>query len=500
MLKGLSLLCRRPTFTCKPAPTLLRSCRGPSALSRLTGNRAPCRTYASISAAQLQFGQPVHETHPHILKAGELTPGITALEYAHRRSKLASKLPKNGIAIVAASETKYRSSSVFYEYHQNPDFFYLTGFNEPGAVAVIANDGSGSHDFHLYVREKDPKAELWEGARSGTRAALDVFNADETGDIDNLNDFVPSLISNASEVYMDMDGVDSTGSVVARLLDSGGEHKPIKERVDTRKVRPLRQIMNELRVFKSDDEILTMRKVGQASGRAFTKTMTRGFSLEKNLNAFLEYQFKAHGCDSTAFVPVVAGGRNALSIHYVRNDDALRDGQLALVDGGGEYGGYIADITRTWPINGKFSEPQKDLYNAVLNVQRSCISMCRESASVSLDRLHEIAENGLKEQLKQLGFDVSGGNMRILFPHHVGHYIGLDVHDSAGYSRRVELQKAQCITIEPGIYVPDDERWPEAYRGIGIRIEDSVCIGDDNPLVLTIEAVKEVVDIEALRE
>ncbi|OJJ43977.1 hypothetical protein ASPZODRAFT_135397 [Penicilliopsis zonata CBS 506.65] len=464
--------------------------------------RALRRAYASISAAELKFGQPVHETHPHILDPGELTPGITALEYAHRRSKLANKLPKNAIAILAASEVTYRAAGIFHEYHQDSNFFYLTGFNEPGALAIIVNDGSGdNHVFHLYVREKDPRAELWDGARSGTQAAIDVFNADETGNIERIADILPDIVAGASEIYTDISAFSANKSTLHRYLyGSSGLSEQLKKFVDPRKVKPLRPILVDMRVFKSEEEVVQLRRVGQASGRAFTETMRQDFTTEKDLCSFLEYQFKVKGCDTSAFVPVVAGGSNALSIHYTRNDDVLRDDQLVLVDGGGELGGYISDITRTFPVSGKFTDPQKDLYNAVLNVHRSCISLCRESAGHSLDKLHEIAENGLKDQLQQLGFDLSGDGMRTLFPHHLGHYIGLDVHDCSGYSRSYTLKAGQCITIEPGVYVPDDDRWPQKFRGIGIRIEDSVCVGDDHPIVLTPEAVKEVEDIEALRD
>ncbi|KAG5300122.1 xaa-pro dipeptidase [Histoplasma capsulatum G186AR] len=466
-----------------------------SLLKSASSRRLSRRFYASVSAGELRFGQPLHETHPHILKAGELTPGITALEYAHRRSTLASKLPKHAIAVVAASDIKYRSGSVFYEYHQDPDFFYLTGFNEPGAIAIIGNDGSeNDHIFHLYVREKDPKMEIWEGPRSGVQAAIDVFNADISGSIDNISSSPPSILSDASRIYTDLKLLDPSRPSLSGFFSSLQA-----KNVSSHKLWALRPVLNELRIFKSEGEIRNMRKVGQASGRAFTEAMRRQFAKEKDIHAFLEYQFKANGCDGLAFIPVIAGGQNALSIHYVRNDDVLRKGNMVLVDGGGEYGGYIADITRTWPVNGKFSEPQKDLYNAILSVQRTCISLCRESAGLSLDMLHRIAEKGLREQLKALGFDVSGDAMATLFPHHLGHYIGLDVHDCVGYPRTYELAERQCITIEPGIYVPDDERWPKQFRGIGIRIEDSVCVGEDNPLILTTEAVKEVDDIEALQ-
>ncbi|KAL6238806.1 hypothetical protein BDW75DRAFT_200332 [Aspergillus navahoensis] len=486
-------------------PRCLRRPIAPGALSRLSQPRVQTqlrRGYASISAAELKFGQPLHETHPHLLDPGELTPGITALEYAHRRSRLANKLPKHAVAVLAAAEVTYRASGIFNVYRQESNFFYLTGFNEPNALAIIINDGSGdNHIFHLYCREKDPKAELWDGARSGTQAAMDVFNADESGDIERISDILPKVLADATEIYTDIPAFNPGRSSLHRFLyGPTGTSEKLKKLVDHSKVKPLHPILNEMRAFKSEEEVVQLRRVGQASGRAFTEAMRHTFTGEKDLASFLEYNFKLNGCDSNAFVPVVAGGSNALSIHYTKNDDILKDGEMVLVDGGGEMGTYISDITRTWPVNGKFSDPQRDLYNAVLNVHRSCVSLCRESAGLSLDRLHGIAENGLKDQLTQLGFDLSGDALRTLFPHHLGHYIGLDVHDCAGYSRGNDLKAGQCITIEPGIYVPDDDRWPAKFRGIGIRIEDSVCIGDDNPIVLTTEAVKEVDDIEALRD
>jgi intermediate cleaving peptidase 55 len=270
--------------------------------------------------------------------------------------------------------------------------------------------------------------------------------------------------------------------------------------IKSSKVKALKPLIHELRIIKSEAEITNMRMAGKYSGRAFTNAMRQQWTKEKDLGAFLDYNFKIGGCDTTAYIPVIAGGKNALSIHYVRNYDVLQDSEMVLVDAGGEYGGYIADITRTWPVNGKFTGPQRDLYEAILRVQRSSVSLCRESANMTLDKIHQVTEHGLKEALKSLGFDVSGNAMDILFPHHVGHYIGLDVHDCPGYVRSAPLKAGHCVTVEPGIYVPDDERWPKHFRNLGIRIEDSICVQDDNPLVLTTEAVKEVVDIEALRD
>jgi intermediate cleaving peptidase 55 len=467
----------------------------------------PQRTYATataitINAADLTFGQPVHETHPHLLGPGELTPGISAQEYADRRTALAKKLPIGAIAIVAAADTHFRSGSVFDQFHQDPDFLYLTGFLEPEALAVIGKDSTGTdHIFHLYVREKDTKAERWDGARSGTQAALDVFNADETGDISNVKRKLKEVIEGASAVFTDIMRLDPNESVLKRFLYGKSKRATeFAEMVETAKIKPLRQNMNELRAFKSPAEVQLLRTCGRAAGRAHTDCIRQKWTTEKDLDGYLRYRFLSNGCDTLSFEPVVAGGKNALGIHYIRNDDVLHDDDLVLVDGGGKYGGYISDITRTWPVNGKFSDAQRDLYQAVLNAQRTLISMCRGTANVSLDRLHSIAEDLLQDQLSQIGFDMSNKSaIETLFPHHISHYIGMDVHDTSGYSRKTVLQEGHCITIEPGIYVPDDERWPKHFRNMGIRIEDSISVHEDGPVVLTTEAVKEIVDIEALR-
>ncbi|RMZ84550.1 hypothetical protein DV737_g1228, partial [Chaetothyriales sp. CBS 132003] len=464
-----------------------------------SATRCALRLPTTLSSA----AAPVHETHPHLLQPGHLTPGISAQEYADRRTALAKQLPHHdAVAIVAAADTLFRSGSVFYEFHQDPDFLYLTGFNEPDALAVIGKDASGTdHIFHLYVREKDSSAEQWAGARSGTQAAKDVFNADEAGDVSRIKHSLPEIVSSASHIFTDLTQPDTNASVLQRFLYGSRAKKSTEfaDLIGSRKTSRLRPLMNNLRAFKSAAELELMRAAGRASGRAHTDLMRHDWTRERQLDAFFRYRCVAHGCDTQAFEPVAAGGKNALGIHYIRNDDVLHSGNLVLVDGGGKYGGYIADITRTWPVGARFSAPQRDLYQAVLNVQRSLISLCRSDANINLDKLHSIAERQLAEQLKQIGFDMSGSAIETLFPHHLGHYIGMDVHDTVGYSRKVTLQQGHCITIEPGIYVPDDECWPKHFRNVGIRIEDSVAIGDENPHVLTAEAVKEIDDIEALR-
>lgn len=495
-------LCRLPrSITCDASSTRL-SCSTPWRSNSLSPCPSPAsKQYSTLHAADLSFGQPLSETHPHLLRPGELTPGITAQEYADRRTRLARKLPKGAVAVVAAADIVQRTGSCFYEFHQDPDFLYLTGFNEPEALAVIGQDASGTdHTFHLYVREKDPKAERWDGARSGTQAAVDVFNADETGDIAGIRRTLPQVIADAYHIYTDITQPDNGSSNLWRFLYGQPRRKTdFSESIDSRKVKQLRQTMNELRAYKSPAEIDLMTRAGRASGCAHTEALSQAFTSERDLDAFLRYRFVTHGCDTLAYEPVVAGGKNGLGIHYIRNDDVLRDDQMVLIDAAGKKGGYISDITRTWPVKGKFSAAQRDLYQAVLNVQKTMVAMCRGSANISLDKLHTVAEGYLSDQLKQIGFDTSSKAIETLFPHHISHYIGMDVHDTVGYSRKAVIREGHCITIEPGIYVPDDERWPKHFRNMAIRIEDSVSVGEEEPTVLTTQAVKEVHEIEALR-
>ncbi|KAI2628617.1 aminopeptidase-like protein [Hypoxylon sp. NC1633] len=454
----------------------------------------PSRAYSTATpAADLLFGQPVHETHPHLLAPGELTPGITAQEYHERRAALCNSLPPNSAVLLPSETVKHRSGAVFYAFRQESNFLYLTGFSEPESLVVLRKTGDelGDYTLHLYCRPKDPKAEQWNGPWSGVDAARDVWNADEAGDIARVESSLPEALSGVNKIFTDAELTrGGTSTKFGNLVRSAAPNATTS---------PLKPHINDLRAIKSPAEIANMRRAGQASGRALTEAMRRPWESEKELAAFLEYQYQISSLDGQAYIPVVAGGRKALLIHYVLNNGLLNESDLVVVDAGGEYGTYITDITRTWPVSGKFTPPQKDLYNAVLRAQRSSVSLCRASAGVTLDKLHQITANALSDQLSQLGFDVGGDAMNILFPHHVGHYVGLDVHDVPGYPRNVVLKEGHCITVEPGVYVPDDERWPKAFRGLGVRIEDSVAVGDDNPLILTTEAVKEVDDIEALR-
>jgi len=366
-------------------------------------------------------------------------------------------------------------------------------------ICKVKGESEVEYTFHLFVRPKDEKAELWDGARSGVQAAQDVFNADEANDIETLPHVLPDLIQSANSVYTDIGHGVRRNPLQRFITGSDPCRGPLASLLKDLPVKALKPLMNKLRIDKSEAELNCMRRAGTISGVVITEAMRNNHKTEKQLWADLAYGFKSQGLDGEAYVPVIAGGKNALSIHYVRNDDVLRDGDMVLVDAGGEYGGYITDITRTWPVTGRFTSAQKDMYDMILAIQRGCISLCREDANMSLDKLHRVAENGLRNGLKDLGIDVSGNTMQVLFPHHVGHYIGLDVHDAPGYPRNGPLEENQCITIEPGIYVPDTDRWPAHFRGLGIRIEDSVRIGKAEVEILTNTAVKDAQQIEDLR-
>ena len=440
------------------------------------------------------FGQPMHETHPHLLGPGELTPGITAVEYHERRAALCQALPPNSAVFLPSASVKYRSGAVFHAFRQESNFLYLTGFSEPESIAVLrrTGDGPGNYLFHLLCRPKDPRTEQWSGPWSGLDAARDAWNADEAADIARAERVLPDILRGVTTIYTDAETtLDGATTKVGNLL------RTVAPSATT---APLRPHANALRAIKSPAEVANMRRAGRDSGRAVTEAMRRSWDFEKDLAAFLDYEYQRAGLDGSAYIPVVAGGPRATLIHYVQNSRALDPNELVLVDAGGEYGTYVTDITRTWPASGRFSGPQRDLYEAVLRAQRSSVSLCRASAGLTLDRLHGITETALRDQLRDLGFDVGGDAMNRLFPHHVGHYVGLDVHDVPGYSRGLALRAGHCITVEPGVYVPEgDSRFPERFWGLGVRIEDSVCVGDEDPLVLTTEAVKEIDDIEALR-
>ncbi|KAG0182569.1 hypothetical protein DFQ29_003349 [Apophysomyces sp. BC1021] len=376
----------------------------------------------------------------------------------------------------------------------------------------------------MFVLPKNPQAELWDGPRTGIEGVKEIFGADEAYNNARFPQYLKNALTTAEHVFLDSPIL--TPSLLSdeknkRLIDTGKATMPRSwvKRVfgfcrgaSNKNGRRLSLIegggnsvlVQELRAIKSPHEIELMKTSGHISSKAFIEAMKwtkPGFS-EAQLWAKLDYECRMRGSNILAYVPVVAGGPNALSLHYVRNDMTMRqgceeDGDLVLVDCGGEYNGYASDITRTWPVNGKFTKPQADLYQVVLNTNKACIKMCTEKANRSLHDIHEESVKIMMKELHRIGFKVESWDLqRILYPHHVGHYLGLDVHDLADITRSRKLKKNMVVTIEPGLYIPYDDRFPREYQGIGIRIEDNVVVGETDPYNLTATAPKEIVDIE----
>ena len=442
------------------------------------------------------LGQALHETRPNLIKPGDITPGISAQEYYIRRLRLLDKLPAKSCVILPSNITRFASGAVFYKFQQNTDFYYLSGFDEPNSLMILEkpNDNIEDSIFHMLVQEKDPFKEKWEGSRTGTENCYNFFNADEVDNINNWKPYLEKILARSEKIYFNLDNSHSTyaNEDIAKLINGSGKN-----------FLNFKRTISEQRLIKSEDEIAVIRKCGQISGRSFNEAMSAKLQSEKNLQAFLEYKFISNGLDSSGYIPVVAGGPNALTIHYTINNDIIRDDEMVLIDAGGKFGNYTADISRTFPILGKFSEPQRELYEAVLDVQRECIKVCSQvvSGSVTFSDLHNFSRELMYKNLLQLGgFKNLEKNIDLLYPHHIGHYLGLDLHDIPSISMKEPLKENSVITIEPGIYCPsDDSIVPKHYQNIGIRIEDNVALLPNNQYMnLTVEAVKEVADIESV--
>lgn len=465
----------------------------------------PCAAARSY-ATYLEAGQPIHETHPHRLRPGEVTPGITAQEYYARRQTILESLPDKSLVIIPGNDVQFATSSVFYEFRQDPNFYYLTGFLEPGSALALYKENENVMESIFFVPGKDAHAELWDGIRSGPNGAIEMFNADRAYPFSDIHEQLGLLLDRVQNVYMDtFDFKDSNR--LNRFFKSHGQNVLKQSLVELFRKSSSRKeyksavaLVEKSRLVKSEAEINVMRLAAEMSSAVYNKAYGTQFASEAQLQAFLDYEFRMHGCDDSAYLPVVAGGQHALTIHYTRNNDMFNDGDLVLVDAGGRYGGYCADISRTWPVNGTFTGPQRDLYQAVLNVNKQCIPLCTVASGMSLHDIHRHSEDIMYTELKNaagFGSSLTRRDVSLLYPHYIGHNLGLDVHDITQPPRYSKLVPGQIITIEPGVYVPNDERFPKHFRGIGIRIEDDVVVGDRGYEVLTMDTLKEVDDIEA---
>jgi Xaa-Pro aminopeptidase len=411
-----------------------------------------------------------------------------------------------GAIVLAAGHDSPRNNDVDHEYRQSSSFWYLTGFDEPDAVAILR---PGSHTpYTLFVRPYDPMFEIWVGRRAGVTGAVGPLGANAAYPLDQLDTQLPKLMADYDTIHYAL-GTDQhvddiiTGMVKRRRGMAQRGAKSVRRIED-----PTAQI-DVMRQSKSDDEIALLQNAIDITAVGFETAMRTAAPgvYEYEVQAALEASFRHLGSSRNGYPSIVAGGANACVLHYVRNRDMLGDDALLLIDAGAEYGYYTADVTRTWPVSGKFTPPQRALYDVVLESQHRAIAAVKPG--VGFDDVHRVATLALVEGLIDLG--VLGGNAddvmsrqayRDYYMHATSHWLGLDVHDCGPYRDdrgQIRLRPGMVLTVEPGLYFgPQAKQAPEIYRGIGIRIEDDVLVTDDGCRVLSQAIPKEPAELEAI--
>ena len=423
---------------------------------------------------------------------------------AERRQTLLQRLGR-GVALIPTASARVRNRDSEYPYRFDSYFYYLTAFAEPEAVlALVAGNAPRSI---LFCRKRDPARELWDGVRSGPDGAKAALGLDDAFPIEMLDEQIPKLLADQPVLHY-APGADAAWD--ARIL---GWLNDVRAQGRTgvaapAEIRDLRAVLDEMRLVKDDSELAVMRRAAAISVSAHERAMraTRPGRNEYEIEAELLYEFRRRGSQYPAYTPIVAGGANACVLHYRENSSRLADGDLLLVDAGCELDGYASDVTRTFPVNGKFSGPQKDVYELVLAAQAAAIAAVR--AGNPWDEPHNAAVRTLARGFVDLGLCsgtveevIAKEDYRRFYMHRTGHWIGLDVHDAGEYKTGGEwrrLEPGMTLTVEPGCYVRPGEKVPEAFWNIGVRIEDDVAVTAAGCEVLTDGAPKSVRDIEAL--
>ena len=432
---------------------------------------------------------------------------MDAKTYAERRDAFMKRMGE-GVAIIPAAPPSTRSNDVEYRYRQDNDLLYLTGFPEPHCLCVLSPRHE-SERFVLFVQPRNRERETWTGKRYGTEGAKEVFHADAAYTIDQVKEILPGHLAGADSVYFAPGRDEGMNALIQGLLDASRSGRARTGRGLVSLVDPS-SVVHEMRLFKSAGELGLMRKAVAASERAHAAVMraARDGAGEYELEALLEYHFRAAGGSGMAYPSIVASGANATILHYTQNDRRMRDGDLVLIDAGAEFDGYCSDVTRTFPVAAGYSPPQRRIYETVLRAQEEGIALVRPG--VSMEDIHRRATELLVEGLLDIGL-LSGkadeliekGEHARFYMHRTGHWLGLDVHDVGQY--RIDgaarpLEAGMVLTVEPGLYIAEDlDGVSDDYRGIGVRIEDDVLVTSAGHEVLSAAIPKEADAIEAIR-
>ena len=428
-------------------------------------------------------------------------------EFKHRRQQLMRQMKKNAVAIIASAPAVIRNRDVEYPYRQSSDFHYLTGLDEAEAVAVLI-PGRKQGEYVLFCREYNPEKAIWTGRHAGLEGAVQDFGADEAFAIDDLEDELPRLLSQRDRVYFpigqdsDLDEVVLTAVEALKRQSRAGTSAPYD-------FIALEHLLHEQRLIKSSQEIELIKKACEVTVKGHLRAMRhcRPGQWEYHIEAELLHEFNRHGLRHTAYPSIVAGGANACVLHYTQNDAVLANGDLLLIDAGAEHQCYAADVTRTYPVNGRFTKPQRLLYELVLAAQLAAIEAIKPQNRWNMP--HEAAIKVLTKGLLRLGLMegkaanlIKNEGYKKFFMHRTGHWLGMDVHDVGDYRQNGKwraFEPGMVLTVEPGLYIPlDCLEVDPCWRGIGIRIEDDVLVTKDGVEVLTQALPKSVKDIEAL--
>ncbi|WP_151958432.1 Xaa-Pro aminopeptidase [Acinetobacter junii] len=433
---------------------------------------------------------------------------LTQADFKQRRDHLAQKMGANSVAIIATRAEMYRNRDADYKYRADSSFYYLTGFAEPEAVAVLETFAEGeTYRYSLFCRERNREMEIWNGYRAGVEGAVEIYGADEAFAIDLLDQEIIAKLLNKDRLYFRIGHQAEFDARVSQWIQKADSQQR-RGSTSPAEVIQLDRLIDEMRLKKSAQEIELMQIASNISADAHTRAMqsVKPEMMEYALEAELNYIFGKNGC-VPAYNSIVGGGENACILHYVENNKPLKDGDLVLIDAACEYEFYASDITRTFPVNGKFSPEQKALYNIVLDAQLAAIDATRIGNHYKYP--HEVAVKILTQGLVDLG--LLSGNVdelveseafRKFFMHGTGHWLGMDVHDVGAYKHGEDwraYEAGMVVTVEPGLYVASDDETVDAkWRGIGIRIEDDIVVTENGPLVLTKNVVKTVEEIEQL--
>jgi Xaa-Pro aminopeptidase len=424
--------------------------------------------------------------------------------YADRRANLLAQM-QAGIAIVPTAPERLRSRDSAYLYRFDSYFYYLCGFQEPEAVLVLV--AGAKPQSLLFCREKNLEREIWDGFRYGPEAAREAFGVDAAYAIGQLEEKLPALIANQPALYY-APGMDPDWDArVMRWLNQVRAQSRLGVSAP-QNIHDIRSVLDEMRLIKDEKELTLMRRAASISAKAHERAMraTRPGRMEYEIEAELLYEFRRNGAQFPAYWPIVAGGANACVLHYSDNSARLDDGALLLIDAGCELDGYASDITRTYPINGKFSGAQKDVYELVLAAQTAAIGATRSGGA--WDAPHEAALRVLARGMIDFGLCrgsldkvIETGDYKRFYMHRTGHWLGLDVHDAGEYKldgKWRPLLAGMTLTVEPGCYIRPAEDVPKAYWNVGVRIEDNVLVTKDGCEVISVETPKSIAAIEAL--